>query len=99
MANTIPWKKTLGAKLGATVGVLLAMTVMFVVAGLYALGSARRDVVLVELAAASRPRLIRALYLANRLADARDPEEKARFRAALDEVTRELEQRTSLLQH
>src|SRR5262245_46469280 len=97
MANMIPWKKTLGARLGAMAIVLVAITVAFVLAGLYVLRIARRDSLAVSYSAGNRVRYMRGLYLANRLVDAKDPAEKARFRAAIDDLVRELEERIKLL--
>jgi methyl-accepting chemotaxis protein len=98
MANTIPWKNTLGAKLNVMVIVLLAITLLFVVAGLQVLRIARNDSIWVNYASGNQVRYMRALYLANRLVDAEEPGEKTRFRKAIDEVVRELDQRLLVMQ-
>src|SRR4051812_835946 len=97
MANSIPWKKTLGAKLGAIVAVQLAMTLLFVLAGLYMLGTARGETAWVNSITGVRTRLMRALFLANRIADAGQPGEKKRLRSEFDEVVRELDRLDSSL--
>src|SRR4051812_27381071 len=97
MANMIPWKNTLGAKLSASVVLMLVITLSFVLGEQYVLGMARRDPLWVNYAAGDRVRYMRALFLANRLVDAKEPAEKARFRAAIDDVVRELEQRIALM--
>jgi methyl-accepting chemotaxis protein len=99
MANSIPWKKTLGAKLGATMIVLLVMTVLFVLAGLALLGAARKDTIWVYLISGHRTRYARAIDLANRLVDSRDPAQKIRLRASLDETIHDIDQRFTMMLH
>src|SRR3954454_15293758 len=97
MANLISWKKTLGAKLGALTVVQLAMTLLLVLAGLYMLGKARGEAGWIYSITGIRPPLMRALLLANRIADAGEPGEKKRLRSRLDELVRELDLRDSSL--
>jgi methyl-accepting chemotaxis protein len=98
MASTIPWKKTLAAKLSVSVVILFVMTVLFVVTAFLALKNAQLDAALVNYAAGNQARYMRSLYLANRLVDAADQQEKQQIRARLDDVVRDIEQRIDVLQ-
>jgi methyl-accepting chemotaxis protein len=97
-AIKITWRKTLGAKLSVTVVIHFALTLVFVFLGLDALKHADRDTALVNYAAGNQWRYLRTLYLATRLVDSKDPEEKRRYRAALDDVVSDLERRIAVMQ-
>lgn len=93
MAKTIPWKQTLGAKLGTLAVLLLVLTLGFVLAGHYVVATARNDSIWISYAAGNRTLYMRALYLASRLVDTADPAEKLRFRAEIDRAVLELDRR------
>jgi methyl-accepting chemotaxis protein len=99
MPSQINWKQTLGARLSISVILQLTALTAFVVLAVGALRRAERDTALVNYAAGNQVRYMRTLHLANRLAEARDAEEKQRFRATLKEVIDTLEERINVMQH
>jgi methyl-accepting chemotaxis protein len=99
MANTIPWRKTLGAKLSASVIVLFMLTVLFIFLTFFILRRAQRDSNLVNYAAGNQARYLRTLNLATEMVNADDPVEKQNLRSTLDAVIRDLDHRLAVMQN
>jgi methyl-accepting chemotaxis protein len=97
MSSAIPWRRTLGAKLGLIMLALLVVSFLFVLGNLWVVWLLKTDATWADHAAANRLRYYRMLHLANRLVDQSSSGERKWLRAALDREIEELDQRLRLL--
>src|SRR5947209_16395498 len=92
MSHEIPWRQTLGAKLGGITLGLGALALLLVLGNLYTLASLRGDAASMALFAKGRMYCFKILYLADRLGDPRE-QDHPRVRDELLETIREMDLR------
>ncbi len=95
MSQQIPWRRTLGAKLGSIAFVLVTLALLLVVGNLYTLSSVRGDAASLALFARGRMKCYQILYLSNSLFDEKGEEGRkqivADLRGAIDEMDQRFE--------
>ncbi|HKI33967.1 MAG TPA: methyl-accepting chemotaxis protein [Gemmataceae bacterium] len=93
MARTIPWRKTLGARLGGTILALLALSVLLAGGNLWLLASIRADRARLALFSKSRYSVYKLLTLAGRLFDEENETARTAVRHDLDALMEEMDRR------
>jgi PAS domain S-box-containing protein len=93
MARAIPWRKTLGARLGAIMAALLALSALLTLCNLSLLASVQADRASFDVFARGRSLSYDVLSLANRLFDEDNEQGKARVLRDLEAATRAMDRR------
>src|ERR1700752_3258494 len=92
MPRTISWRKTLAAKLGATMLALLVAALALIVGNLYMLSSLQGDSTMINVFGKGRALSYQILYLVNRHFD-ESGEGRTRVRDELNSVMSSMDQR------
>jgi methyl-accepting chemotaxis protein len=99
MSQAIPWRQTLGFKLGGTMVAVLVLAVLLVIGNFYTLATVRGDTASMAIFARGRMYCFEMLFLANYLFDQSTEEGRKQVAAELRRVVTQMDERYEILQN
>src|SRR5262245_32997585 len=97
MPQEIPWRKTLGARVGGAALLLLVVSLLLFVGNFFVLSSVRGDAASMDLFGQGRTYCYEMLYHANRLFYSEDMDERTRAAKALRDTMDRMDERVETL--